>query len=414
MGVELLALDQLIGEADFVTIHLPKTKETTGIIGRDLLLKAKPSLRVINVARGGIVDEAALAEAIESGQVAGAALDVFEKEPPPPDHPLLKADQLICTPHLGAATAEAQVNVSIAIAEQVIEFLLHNQISNAVNVPSVSAELFEILSPYVVLGEKLGSLQAQLLKAAPQQLTVEYAGDVADVGVQPVTVAVLRGLLNRLMESSAAPAKRPSRNASARAFSSTMPPRAQLIRRAVGFIFAIALASISFAVSFCKGTCRETKSDRTSNTSRSTSSTPSSFARSAVMNGSKAITRIVRPCARAATRRPMLPRPTIPSVLLEISLPRKRDFSHLPFFIDAVACGMERARASIMLIACSAVVTLLPPGVFITTTPRRVAAGTSTLSTPIPARPITRNRGAAAIRSAVTRVELRMMSASVS
>ena len=203
LGVELVDLDTLLARSDFVSLHVPMQKETAKLIDAKALAKMKPSARLINCARGGIVDEAALADALKAGRLAGAALDVFEKEPPPADHPLLGIDRVICTPHLGAATTEAQVNVAVAIAEQVVEFLLHDQISHAVNVPSISAELLAVVAPYMTLGEKLGSLQAQLLGAAPRELTIEYAGDVADIDVQPITVAVLRGLLNRVMESSA-------------------------------------------------------------------------------------------------------------------------------------------------------------------------------------------------------------------
>jgi D-3-phosphoglycerate dehydrogenase len=202
LEVELVDLDTLYGRADFVSVHVPLQKETRNLIDATALAKMKSTARLINCARGGIVDEKALADALREGRLAGAALDVFEEEPPPPDHPLLAFDSVVCTPHLGAATAEAQVNVSVAIAEQVIDFLFHNEIRNAVNVPSVSAELMQVLEPYVVLGEKLGSLQAQLLREAPRELRIEYAGDLAE-DLRPVTLAVLRGLLNRLMESSA-------------------------------------------------------------------------------------------------------------------------------------------------------------------------------------------------------------------
>ncbi len=201
MKVELVTLDELYARADFVTVHTPLTPETRGMIGSDALAKMKKGVRIINCARGGIVDEAALAAAIRDGKVAGAALDVFSQEPPPPDHPLLKLDQVICTPHLGAATDEAQVNVAVAIAQQVVNYLTSGVIQDAVNVPSISPELLEVLGPYLTLSEKLGSLQTQLLTAAPREVTIEYAGDVASYDVKPLTLAVLRGLLNRVLES---------------------------------------------------------------------------------------------------------------------------------------------------------------------------------------------------------------------
>jgi len=202
MGIELATLDGLLQRADFVSIHTPLLPETRHLIDAAALAKMKPTARLVNCARGGIVDEVALAAALQAKQLAGAALDVFEQEPVPSDHPLLQLDNVICTPHLGAATAEAQVAVSVAIAEQVVDFLVHNVTRHAVNMPSLSAEQLEVLRPYLALGERLGSLQAQLLAEAPHELTVEYAGDIAMLDVQPVTVAVLKGLLGRLLETS--------------------------------------------------------------------------------------------------------------------------------------------------------------------------------------------------------------------
>ena len=202
IGVELLSLDELLARADFVSIHTPLMPETRNLIDAAALAKMKPTARLVNCARGGIVDEIALADALRGKRLAGAALDVFESEPPPPDHPLLQLDNVICTPHLGAATTEAQVNVAIAIAEQVVDFLVNNVTRSAVNVPSISAEMLVVLRPYLALAERLGSVQAQLLVEAPTELTVEYAGEISALDVQPVTVAVLRGLLGRLLETS--------------------------------------------------------------------------------------------------------------------------------------------------------------------------------------------------------------------
>lgn len=202
LGVELVDWDDLLARSDFLSLHTPLTPETRNLIDARALAKMKPTARLINCSRGGIVDEVALADALIAGRLAGAALDVFEVEPPPPDHPLLRLERVICTPHLGAATNEAQVNVAIAVAEQVVDFLVNNVTRSAVNVPSVSSELLDMLRPYLRLGEKLGSLQAQLLEEAPLQVTIEYAGEVAGTDVQPVTAAVLLGLLNRLLESS--------------------------------------------------------------------------------------------------------------------------------------------------------------------------------------------------------------------
>ncbi|MBI4518224.1 MAG: phosphoglycerate dehydrogenase [Deltaproteobacteria bacterium] len=201
LGVELVTLDELYVRSDFISVHTPLNPDTRNLIGAAAFSRMKKGVRLINCARGGIVDEAALGAAIESGHVAGAALDVFAQEPPPPDHPLLKLPQVICTPHLGAATSEAQVNVAIAIAHQVAAYLNNGVIENAVNVPSMSPELIEVLTPYLSLGEKLGSLQAQLLSGALRELLIEYAGEIAEHDVKAVTLAVLRGLLNRVLEA---------------------------------------------------------------------------------------------------------------------------------------------------------------------------------------------------------------------
>ncbi|HUI24661.1 MAG TPA: phosphoglycerate dehydrogenase [Candidatus Kryptonia bacterium] len=201
LGVEVVSLDELYERADFISVHTPLNSDTRNLVGTAAFAKMKKGVRVVNCARGGIVDEAALTAAIESGKVAGAALDVFAQEPTPPDHPLLKLPQVICTPHLGAATSEAQLNVAIAIAEQVVAFLKDGVIQNAVNVPSMSSELLEVLTPYLTLGEKLGNLQGQIVNGAPREVFIEYAGEVAEYDVKAVTLAVLRGLLNRVLEA---------------------------------------------------------------------------------------------------------------------------------------------------------------------------------------------------------------------
>jgi D-3-phosphoglycerate dehydrogenase / 2-oxoglutarate reductase len=201
LRVELVSLDDLYARADFITIHTPLTAETRGLIGRDTIARMKRGVRIINCARGGIVDEGALAAAIKEGQVAGAALDVLEKEPAPPDHPLLKLDQVICTPHLGASTGEAQVNVAVAIAAQVADFLCRGIIQNAVNVPSLSPEVLQVLRPYLLLSEKLGALEAQLLSEPPVEITVQASGEVAEREIRSLAAAVLRGLLGHLLDS---------------------------------------------------------------------------------------------------------------------------------------------------------------------------------------------------------------------
>jgi D-3-phosphoglycerate dehydrogenase len=202
LRVQLVSLDELLARADFVTVHTPLTPETNGLIDRARIARMKRGVRIINCARGGIVDEQALAEAIVSGHVAGAALDVFVHEPPPPDHPLLALEQVICTPHLGAATEEAQVNVAVAIAQQVADFLCRGLIQNAVNAPSLAPEVLQVLRPYLLLAEKLGALAAQLIAEPPLELTVQASGEAAEREVRVLTTSVLRGLLGRLLESS--------------------------------------------------------------------------------------------------------------------------------------------------------------------------------------------------------------------
>ena len=202
LRVELVTLDELLVRADFVTIHTPLTEETRGLIGTQALSRMKPGVRIVNCARGGIVDETALAEAITSGHVAGAALDVFVDEPPPRDHPLLTLPQVICTPHLGASTDEAQVNVAVAIAQQVADFLCRGTTTNAVNAPSIAPEVLQVLRPYLALAEKLGALAAQLLTEPPLEVTVQATGEAAERESRALATAVLRGLLGQLLESS--------------------------------------------------------------------------------------------------------------------------------------------------------------------------------------------------------------------
>lgn len=201
MGVEPAILEEIFARSDFITVHVPLTPDTQGLINRAAFAKMKTGVRIINCARGGIVDEKDLAEAIQEGKVAGAALDVYVDEPPPADHPLLKLEQVITTPHLGASTDEAQLNVAIAVAEQMVDFLAQGVVRYAVNVPSVSPELLEVLRPYLTLAEKLGSLHVQMSGALPSEVQVEYRGEVTRYNVAPLTLAVLKGMLTPVMES---------------------------------------------------------------------------------------------------------------------------------------------------------------------------------------------------------------------
>ncbi|MBI5048118.1 MAG: phosphoglycerate dehydrogenase [Deltaproteobacteria bacterium] len=200
LGVELVSLEELYKRSDFLSIHVPLTNETKGLVDKDAFAKMKKGVKIINCARGGIVNEKDLCDAIKQGKVSGAAMDVFEKEPTSSDNPLLQMEEVILTPHLGASTAEAQENVAIAIAEQIVDYLIKGTIRNAVNVPSVPAELLASLNPYIMLAEKLGIFQGQILKGGIEEVTVEYSGDVVSYDVAPVTIAVIKGLLDQVMD----------------------------------------------------------------------------------------------------------------------------------------------------------------------------------------------------------------------
>ncbi len=200
LGVKIVELGELIKTSDFITIHAPLTKDTMGMINAERISKMKPGVRLINSARGGIIDEKALHDAIQSGKVAAAALDVFEKEPPE-GSPLLGLDRMVCTPHLGAASTEAQENVAIAIAEQIVDYLVHGTIRNAVNFPSVSADILPTLQPYINLAERLGSFLAQIFEGGINEIVVEYKGEVAGLMLEPITAAVLKNILAPILES---------------------------------------------------------------------------------------------------------------------------------------------------------------------------------------------------------------------
>jgi D-3-phosphoglycerate dehydrogenase len=195
MGAEQVEFEQLLATADFISLHVPLNAETRHLLNEETLKQVKPGCRIINCAMGGLVDESALATAIRSGDIAGAALDVFAQEPPEKNNPLWELEEVICTPHLRAATIDAQINVTVQIARQVVDFLLHGNIVNALNVPSISADLLEEMRPYVDLAEKLGSFQAQLYAKGLEKITVEFAGEVTRYQVGQLTMAALKGLL---------------------------------------------------------------------------------------------------------------------------------------------------------------------------------------------------------------------------
>ncbi|MBW2096838.1 MAG: phosphoglycerate dehydrogenase [Deltaproteobacteria bacterium] len=198
LDLEPVSFEELLSRADYLTVHTPKTEETTNLIDRDAIARMKKGAYVINCARGGIVNEDDVYEALASGHLGGAAFDVFTSEPPG-NMKLMELDNFICTPHLGASTREAQDNVARDVAEQIVAYLLHGSVKNAVNVPSISEELMTTLRPYVILVERMGSLQAQLVESAIVELQVNYSGKVVDYDVEPLTTAALKGLLTPIL-----------------------------------------------------------------------------------------------------------------------------------------------------------------------------------------------------------------------
>jgi D-3-phosphoglycerate dehydrogenase / 2-oxoglutarate reductase len=199
LGVEKVQLEELFRRADFITLHTPMTEKTRNIINAASIATMKKGVRIINCARGGLIVEAALAEALKAGQVAGAAIDVFETEPAT-ENPLFGLPNVICTPHLGASTGEAQENVALQIAEQMSDYLLQGAISNAVNFPSITAEEAPKLKPFVKLAEQLGSFAGQLTESAPSFIRLEYAGDVAELNTRALTSAAISGVLRPLLQ----------------------------------------------------------------------------------------------------------------------------------------------------------------------------------------------------------------------
>lgn len=200
LGVEKVELDELLKRADFITLHVPLTDQTRGLLDAAAIAKCKPGVRLINCARGGLVDEAALRAALESGHVAGAGFDVFSEEPAK-TNPLFGLENVVCTPHLGAATSEAQENVALQVAEQISDFLMTGAVVNALNMPSVSAEDAPKLRPYMKLAEQLGRLAGQTVETGVKAVTIEYEGPVAALNTKPLTALALMGLLQPLMES---------------------------------------------------------------------------------------------------------------------------------------------------------------------------------------------------------------------
>jgi D-3-phosphoglycerate dehydrogenase/(S)-sulfolactate dehydrogenase len=200
LGVTLVTLDELWAQADVISIHVPLNEQTRGLVNAKTIAKMKKTALLVNCARGGIVDEKDLAAALAEGKLGGAALDVFDKEPPAPDNPLFKLDSFICTPHLGASTEEAQAAVAIGICEQLAAYLKNGVVKNAINVPNVPKEIVERVGPYLTLAEKLGSLAGQLAPSGVGSMNVEFAGEVAALPQKPITLMALKGLLQHFMD----------------------------------------------------------------------------------------------------------------------------------------------------------------------------------------------------------------------
>ncbi len=200
LGVEKATLDEVLARADFITLHTPMTDQTRGMLDAKALAKCKPGVRIVNCARGGLVVEADLADALRSGHVAGAAFDVFVEEPAR-QNPLFGAPNFIATPHLGAATEDAQENVALPVAQQMADYLLTGAVSNAINMPSISAEDAPKLKPYMDLAHRLGSFAGQLTETGLKKVTLTYRGHVATLNTRPLTAIALEGLLRPLVDS---------------------------------------------------------------------------------------------------------------------------------------------------------------------------------------------------------------------
>lgn len=200
LGIESVDLEGLLKQSDYITVHTPLTEDTKHVISDKQFEIMKKGVRVINCARGGIIDEAALMKAIESGKVSGAALDVYEEEPPVKDSKLLKSDKLVLTPHLGASTEEAQVNVAIDIANTARDILLGRCIRNAVNMPCVDPEVFKVIEPYLKLSEKTGSIITQIVEGHIKKVKIRYVGDILKYDLTSFTVSVMKGMLTPILQ----------------------------------------------------------------------------------------------------------------------------------------------------------------------------------------------------------------------
>ena len=203
LGVELVEAARLYAESDYLTLHVALTPETRGMLNRRAFEQMKPGIRIVNCARGDLMDQEALSEALESGRVAGAALDVFQPEPPPADFPLFRFESLIATPHIAGSTEEAQEIVGVRIAEQILEYLRSGIAINAVNMPALSPEQYRLVGPYIELAERLGAFAAQIAPGHPRGVRLVYSGRIAEAGTHLVRNAGLVGLLNRWLSQRA-------------------------------------------------------------------------------------------------------------------------------------------------------------------------------------------------------------------
>ena len=199
LGITRVDLDDLFERADVITVHTPLTDETRGLVSDAQIERMKQGVLLINCARGGIYDEDALIRGLEKGKLGGVALDVFTQEPPPPDHPLLKHERVICSPHLGASTREAQTKVAEDVAKQMVEFAAGGPARNALNMPRISAAQLKVIGPYLDLAESLGSFCAQISQGAIAEVAVEVAGDITEYPLEPLSTAVLGGVMEHIL-----------------------------------------------------------------------------------------------------------------------------------------------------------------------------------------------------------------------
>ncbi|MCI4625633.1 MAG: phosphoglycerate dehydrogenase [Candidatus Magnetoovum sp. WYHC-5] len=199
IGIRKVTLETLFKQSHIITVHTPLTNETRNMINKDTIALMKDGVRIINCARGGIVNEKDLYDAIKSGKVAGAAIDVFEKEPPD-DYSLVSLDEVVCTPHLGASTVEAQENVALAVCEQIVDYLINGTIRNAVNFPSIPSEQVMLLKPYLDLAEKMGAFASQVHEGVARKFDIKLIGEAAEIASEPVKIAALKGFLTPMLE----------------------------------------------------------------------------------------------------------------------------------------------------------------------------------------------------------------------